>query len=1267
MKNKKKIFSAFAVLALSAVTACAVFAGCESDDGEKYNEYGTTYYVSPEGKTDGTGAKNNPMNVSRLLGGNILKPGDTVLVQPGVYKISEKIQISRSGTYNHNITIKNASTTGEKAVLDFSEMTFDSTNRGVEVNANHIYWYGVDICGAGDNGMYIAGSYNTIEYSEFYNNRDTGLQLGRQYSDHKSIEQWPSYNLIKNCTSHNNYDNETYGENADGFAAKLTVGYGNVFDGCIAYRNSDDGWDLYAKSDSGNIGQVIIYNCVAFENGYLEYTQAECNALYPNFNSTFAESNTNSFTTRDGDGNGFKLGGSVMEGDVVVVNSLAYGNRMHGVTDNSNPGYLYVDGVTSYNNSAAIDNEPTSKTFGQIVAEKNHDEHNNIDVARQAYSYNTVKNTLSVKDGYAKSLGKDEYRGSVYNSMLLGTSKANKISGSLDADTHNEGEAFFTEQADSLVATEVFSKLPFTKSGEEYAYNLSGLKDMGADYTGGISSKQDRVHHKYRNADGSINMGEILAVKDYSKLFGDNAKIGAQLNKGSWADYTHFTEGKFSENVKSSIAATLEKAKESLYVTADAQNVYQNFDVPTKITGCSVSWTSSDESVLKVGGQYDVSLSGSEYVKVDVTRPTDADKKVKLTATVSYLGRSVQREIELNVKKDEPKVGSLYVVVGTTGEIIRDDGTVIFDGYHKYDEPLVKVINGAYKEIQLDNPELKGLTEQQYDITTKYEYATEDGKPYSTVASYSPNVAGVYRITHTVSLKGDASSSNSMSYKIFVASTDADLAWAKYDKTNVPEGGVIGADICSVSVNRLGYTISGRPNSAIGYLYSFVTKEDKQATAADFVHLDGENVVANEGVEEMYFRATNIEKQYLNANNAGYYIHYALANGKKEICSIFKEKVVTANIDTAENFKKLATTGKLGDENPQLTIYTLTKCLDLSQVKDWKSAGSFSGVLNGMGHTVSNLTVVATEAAGASIFSKVEGGSIMNIKFDNITLDGKNHVDSSKPFKQVGIVARSYGGYFYNIQITNIDARGGQSVGGLIGQIYENAPTYVERVSVANSDKTRLIDGPGNSVGGIVGLIQTNADPVVSKFIVGFKDCYTNLEVGHYRYSGGIVGRFDSQKVTVSYELSIESCLSACDLYASYNSAGGMIGAQQGNGKVTVKNSMFIGRLFHTYDLSNPRPLGTSQKNASGIFGAFVAAADVTVTGCISLIPEYNVAYQDGVEVETYFERISVLGGMFSDEVWNYHLEEGSDNVLEAPYVTLDFGTWECDCGAEAQ
>ena len=145
-----------------------------------------------------------------------------------------------------------------------------------------------------------------------------------------SMSEWPANNLILNCTSYDNADPAT-GENADGFAAKLTCGEGNVFDGCIAYCNCDDGWDLYAKSATGSIGVVTIKNCVAFNNGRLTS------------NSSYA----------NGDMNGFKLGGS--NGAVptahVVSNCLAFGNGHDGFTDNGNGGALKLTNCTSYNNA----------------------------------------------------------------------------------------------------------------------------------------------------------------------------------------------------------------------------------------------------------------------------------------------------------------------------------------------------------------------------------------------------------------------------------------------------------------------------------------------------------------------------------------------------------------------------------------------------------------------------------------------------------------------------------------------------------------------------------------------------------------------------------------------------------------------------------------------------------------------------------------------------------------------------------------------------
>jgi hypothetical protein len=105
---------------------------------------------------------------------------------------------------------------------------------------------GFEVFKAADNGIFVGGNNNIVESCILHGNRDTGLQISR-YASSAAKSEWPANNLILNCESYDSYDPAT-GENADGFAAKLTVGAGNVFRGCVAHNNIDDGWDLYTKT-----------------------------------------------------------------------------------------------------------------------------------------------------------------------------------------------------------------------------------------------------------------------------------------------------------------------------------------------------------------------------------------------------------------------------------------------------------------------------------------------------------------------------------------------------------------------------------------------------------------------------------------------------------------------------------------------------------------------------------------------------------------------------------------------------------------------------------------------------------------------------------------------------------------------------------------------------------------------------------------------------------------------------------------------------------
>lgn len=127
--------------------------------------------------------------------------------------------------------------------------------------------------------------------------------------------------------SHDNADPD--GEDADGFAAKLTVGPNNVFQYDVSHNNIDDGWDLFSKPDTGPISPVTIEDSLSYNNGTL--TSGTVNA--------------------SGDRNGFKLGGSDIAVNNLVKRNVAYNNGHHGFTYNSNPGSMTIASNLSIDNA----------------------------------------------------------------------------------------------------------------------------------------------------------------------------------------------------------------------------------------------------------------------------------------------------------------------------------------------------------------------------------------------------------------------------------------------------------------------------------------------------------------------------------------------------------------------------------------------------------------------------------------------------------------------------------------------------------------------------------------------------------------------------------------------------------------------------------------------------------------------------------------------------------------------------------------------------
>lgn len=276
-------------------------------------------HVSRDGSFVGKGTKDDPLDLDTAL--LYARAGQPIILAGGTYYPTRSVIIPRGndGTAQQRKILRSAD--GERAILDFGLQ-----NAGMQVWGNFWTIEGIDIRNTGENvkGLQVGGNDNILSDFATYRCGDTGLQISGNSAE--PYEKWPARNLVLNSVSYDNCDPAA--NNADGFAAKLTCGDGNVFRGCIAYSNIDDGWDLFSKIESGPIGAVLIENCVAYKNGSL------------------------SDGSGNGDGNGFKLGGDGIAVPHVLRNSVAFANGASGITSNSDPA-IVVEGNTSFGNRQA--------------------------------------------------------------------------------------------------------------------------------------------------------------------------------------------------------------------------------------------------------------------------------------------------------------------------------------------------------------------------------------------------------------------------------------------------------------------------------------------------------------------------------------------------------------------------------------------------------------------------------------------------------------------------------------------------------------------------------------------------------------------------------------------------------------------------------------------------------------------------------------------------------------------------------------------------
>ncbi|MEJ6979232.1 DUF4990 domain-containing protein [Pedobacter sp. P351] len=298
-----------------------------------------TYYVAVKGSDQNPGTIKQPFATVQKAQ-KLVKAGDTVYIRGGVYMMNESQIAKTQGIYSYVTDLSKSGTEkrrinywaypGEKPVFNYSNVKPSTRIIAFYVSGSYIHLKGFEVVGVQvtllnhtqSECFEIRGSNNIYEQLSMHDGKAIGFYLLSG-----------SNNLILNCDAYNNYDSTSEsgrGGNSDGFGCHGKKGdVNNIFIGCRAWFNSDDGYDCINSFEP-----VIFENCWAIYNGY---------------STTFKSL---------ADGNGFKAGGygARAASDLpkpiprnVVRFCLSVRNKANGFYSNH-----HISGSDWYNNTAAF-------------------------------------------------------------------------------------------------------------------------------------------------------------------------------------------------------------------------------------------------------------------------------------------------------------------------------------------------------------------------------------------------------------------------------------------------------------------------------------------------------------------------------------------------------------------------------------------------------------------------------------------------------------------------------------------------------------------------------------------------------------------------------------------------------------------------------------------------------------------------------------------------------------------------------------------------
>ncbi len=250
--------------------------------------------------------------------------------------------------------------------------------------------------------------------------------------------------------------------------------------------------------------------------------------------------------------------------------------------------------------------------------------------------------------------------------------------------------------------------------------------------------------------------------------------------------------------------------------------------------------------------------------------------------------------------------------------------------------------------------------------------------------------------------------------------------------------------------------------------------------------------------------------------------------------------------------------------------YALGSDVDASATSGWNTLAGFdpvggtttpfTGQLNGLNHSIGNLTINRPGENEVGLFGRTDHSSISNVGLLGGSIAGNQYVGSLIGYSGYGSISNSY---------ATGDVSGVDYTGGLVG--------YSSSDAITNSYATATVTGSSRYTGGLVG----------NSVYGSIRNSYATGGIsGGSNYTGGLAG-YNRSSISNSY---------ATGDVSGDSSTGGLLGANGGNvrnvyatGNVSGNNYVggLVGYNYYSGNIDNAYATGgvTGTSNVGGVVG----------------------------------------------------------------------------------